>query len=101
MAEQVAQKVLWFVMLIAIFVSIGFLYIKYIIQHDYEILYLNEAERDQFLIENAAEEGTDATDLVPPVAEGTSADVEDTATTTPTDEGVSTQEDVSTSTPEE
>lgn len=59
MVEKVGQKMLWLLLLVATFISVGFLYNKYIIQHDYRILYLTEEETAQFLIENSEEESAE------------------------------------------
>lgn len=59
MIGKIVEKVLWTLLVFGILVSIGFLYIKYIIQHDYEILYLTPEEREEFLIEMAEEEGVE------------------------------------------
>lgn len=57
MSGKVLDKSLGVLVVAAVLISVGFLYIKYIIQHDYEILYLTEEEREEFWQSMAEEEG--------------------------------------------
>ncbi len=56
MVQKTIEKVLWPLVVGAVFVSIGFLYVRYVVHHEYEILILTEEETEVFLEENSEEE---------------------------------------------
>lgn len=58
MVAKVAEKSLWVLLVLSIFISIGVLYYKYIVMHEYDILTLTPEEIQQFLEENAEEDTT-------------------------------------------
>ncbi len=56
MSEKVISRALFVLVVIVTFISLGFLYIKYIVLQDYEILYLSEEEAAIFIEENSVSE---------------------------------------------
>ncbi len=56
MSEKVISQALFVLVVIVTFISLGFLYIKYIVLQDYEILYLSEEEAAIFIEENSVPE---------------------------------------------
>lgn len=59
MENKGVDRYLWGFLAVLIAISVAFAFYRYIVRHDYEILFLDEEGIEAFLEENAEEEGSD------------------------------------------
>lgn len=86
MKDTVANTAFTIVVLLTIFASVGVLYYRYIVLHDYEILYLSEEETKAFIEENYGPTEDSAS-----LEESYSSETEGSASSTEEDAGEETE----------